>query len=182
MKKNTSILLFIVGIIIGSISYFFAHTYSNLQNITSIIPGWHTTIFNPTFWFLGMFTYLIWSQLTFLALRIIFKLEKYYPNQAMARLNLLIFVGILLIGCHYLWELVFSIKNGTFKEQMAFYQRIQTYFGLYALLFLLGLLPPFLFWRKKIRHNLQWTVFICLIINNMLIWEILVKFWVFCWS
>jgi hypothetical protein len=172
MKNIPRFWLFLLGIALGAFSIYFAKTYSNNLNNTSIIPGWHTTVFPPAFWFQGVFSLLIYFQLALLSFRFVFKWEKYYPIEAMERLNLLIFVGAILVNFNYLGVLFQSYRSEAFEAQMDFYLKTMgNYTFTYFFLLILNLLTPLLFWRKNIRKSVKWTVFICLLINSMFNFE-----------
>lgn len=131
---------------------------------TSVIPGWHATIY-PIEFPLGQilsvsFVMQILVTLTFIFLqniRIINLNVIEYVNVS------LLILGVLLIA-NYLVELFVSIYTGYIYEQFTFYSRVfGSYWWTYFVSMLIKLILPQLFWFAKIRKSVSTTLTICII-------------------
>ncbi|QSR89559.1 NrfD/PsrC family molybdoenzyme membrane anchor subunit [Methylacidiphilum caldifontis] len=138
---------------------------------TTILPGWHETIFPPDF-----ITGAIFSGFAMIATLLI-PLRALYPQlkdlitpkhiDNMARIMLA--TGTM-VGYSYLIELFTSWYSANNYERYVFWNRIfGPYRIAYFLMFGFNVLLPQLFWFKRIRLN-PWIVFILSIMINVGMW------------
>ncbi len=135
----------------------------------------HQVVF-ARFWIGEVFMFLIYAQLILTVIQLIVKKHNFYPAEAMARFNVFIFMGAIFIGASYSYDLIIMYKGGSLQEQLAAYDRWFSPNGLwvfmwYCTLMSLPILISLLFWIKKIRKSIAWTVSICLLVNIGVILE-----------
>ena len=71
---------------------------------TSVIPGWHTTIFPPYFVAGAIFSGFAMVQTLLLIVRKIFKMEDYITIQHIEMMNIVIMVTGSIVGVAYITE------------------------------------------------------------------------------
>ena len=126
--------------------------------------------------------YLIYAQLILTGMRLVVKKYNFYPDEAMARFNVLIFMGAIFIGSCYLWDLIILYKGGSLQEQLAVYDRsFGSNWWWYIVFMAFTILVPLLFWIKKIRESIAWTIAICLLVNIGVILEKIMMFLGWIW-
>jgi hypothetical protein len=70
------------------------------------------------------------------------------------------------------YELIIGYKNGYLQEQLAFNNRtFNGYWWGYFTLMSVPILASLLFWNKKIRKSIAWTMAVCLLANIVIILE-----------
>ncbi|MFZ1497233.1 MAG: NrfD/PsrC family molybdoenzyme membrane anchor subunit, partial [Saprospiraceae bacterium] len=99
------------------------HTIVSFDFATSVIPGWHTTIFPPYFVAGAIFSGFAMVQTLMLITRKILKLEQYITLQHIESMNKVIVLTGSIVGVAYLTELFISWYSGYVYEQFAFYNR-----------------------------------------------------------
>ena len=142
------------------------HTIVSFDFATSVIPGWHTTIFPPYFVAGAIFSGFAMVLTLMLITRKVLKLEDYITVNHVESMNKVIVLTGTIVGVAYLTELFISWYSGYVYEQFAFYNRATgiywwSYFGMMAC----NVLSPQIFWSKKMRRNLTVTFFMSIIIN-----------------
>ena len=134
------------------------HTIVSFDFATSVIPGWHTTIFPPYFVAGAVFSGFAMVQTLMLIAR---KVLKHIDT-----MNKVILLTGSIVGVAYLTELFIAWYSGYIYEQFAFYNRVMgpywwSYFGMMSC----NVLSPQIFWSKKIRRSIWWTFFMAVFIN-----------------
>ncbi len=142
------------------------HTIVSFDFATSIIPGWHTTIFPPYFVAGAIFSGFAMVQTLMVITRKTLGLEEYITLNHIESMNKVILVTGTMVGSAYLIELFVAWYSGYIYEQFAFYNRVLgpyywAYFGMMGC----NLLSPQVFWFKKIRRSLWWTFFMSIFVN-----------------
>jgi molybdopterin-containing oxidoreductase family membrane subunit len=163
----------VVSLILAGIStplVLSVHTIVSMDFATSIVPGWHTTIFPPYFVAGAIFS----GFGMVLTLLIIARKVMYYENyitlghlDAMTRILLL--TGSM-VGMAYITEFVIAWYSGVQYEQYAFLNRMTgPYWWAYWTMMSCNLIAPQFFWFGKLRRNPTF-VFIMSIFVNIGMW------------
>lgn len=146
------------------------HTIVSFDFATSVIPGWHTTIFPPYFVAGAVFSGFAMVLTLMLITRKVYKLEDYITIQHVEYMNIIIIVTGSIVGIAYLTELFMAWYSGVPAEQYAFLNRATgPYWWAYATMMTCNVVSPQLFWFKKIRTSL-WATFALSIVVNIGMW------------
>lgn len=142
------------------------HTIVSFDFATSVIPGWHTTIFPPYFVAGAIFSGFAMVQTLMVITRKILKLEEYITLEHIESMNKVILVTGTIVGVAYLTELFIAWYSGYVYEQFAFFNRAMgvywwSYFGMMAC----NVISPQLFWVKKFRRSIFVTFFMSIFVN-----------------
>jgi Ni/Fe-hydrogenase subunit HybB-like protein len=142
------------------------HTIVSFDFATSVIPGWHTTIFPPYFVAGAVFSGFAMVLTLMLVVRKILRLEEYITIAHIESMNKVILLTGSIVGVAYLTELFISWYSGYIYEQFAFYNRVfGIYWWSYFGMMLCNVVSPQLFWSKKLRQDIWVTFFMSIFIN-----------------
>jgi Ni/Fe-hydrogenase subunit HybB-like protein len=142
------------------------HTIVSMDFATSVIPGWHTTIFPPYFVAGAIFSGFAMVLTLLLVTRVVFKLEDYVTIYHIELMNIIIIVTGSIVGIAYITELFISWYSGVEYEGYAFYNRVQgPYAWAYWSMMTCNVISPQLFWIKKIRTSLVATFVLSIVVN-----------------
>jgi len=145
---------------------FSVHSIVSMDFATSILPGWHTTIFPPYFVSGAVFSGFAMVLTLMLVVRKVFNLEAYVTIKHVEYMNIVIIVTGSIVGVAYLTELFMSWYSGVEFEQYAFLNRATgPYWWAYAAMMTCNVVTPQLFWFKKIRTSLIATFIISIFVN-----------------
>ncbi len=145
---------------------FSVHSIVSFDFATSVIPGWHTTIFPPYFVAGAVFSGFAMVQTLMLILRKAFKLEAYLHTKHVEYMNIVIITTGSIVGVAYITELFISWYSGVEYEAYAFLNRATgPYWWAYASMMTCNVVSPQLFWSKKLRTNLTFTFIMSIIVN-----------------
>jgi Ni/Fe-hydrogenase subunit HybB-like protein len=97
------------------------HTIVSFDFATSVIPGWHTTIFPPYFVAGAIFSGFAMVQTLMLITRKVLSLEDYITLEHIDSMNKVILLTGTIVGVAYLTELFIAWYSGYIYEQFAFY-------------------------------------------------------------
>jgi len=147
------------------------HSIVSMDFATSVMPGWHTTIFPPYFVIGAIFSGFGMVLTLMIIVRKVFKYEDFITQghlDAIARI--LTFIS-LIMGTAYMTELFIAWYGGTEYEMFTFLRNRITgnYTFAYWTMITCNAIIPQLFWFKKIRKNLT-IVFIMSIFINIGMW------------
>lgn len=142
------------------------HTIVSFDFATSVIPGWHTTIFPPYFVAGAIFSGFAMVQTLMVITRKVLKLQDYITIGHIESMNKVILLTGTIVGVAYLTELFVAWYSGYVYEQFAFFNRALgpywwSYFGMMAC----NVLSPQVFWFKKIRRSVTWTFVMSIFVN-----------------
>jgi len=143
------------------------HSIVAMDFATSVMPGWHTTIFPPYFVIGAIFSGFGMVLTLMIIVRKVFKYEDFVTQghlDAIARI--LTFIS-LIMGTAYLTELFIAWYGGTEYEMFTFMKNRITgdyTFAFWAMITCNAIIPQ-LFWFKKIRKNLTIVLIMSIIIN-----------------
>jgi len=142
------------------------HTIVSFDFATSVIPGWHTTIFPPYFVAGAIFSGFAMVLTLMLITRKILNLKDYITIEHIESMNKVILVTGTIVGVAYLTELFIAWYSGYVYEQFAFFNRaLGPYWWSYFGMMFCNVLSPQIFWFKKFRRNIALTFFISIVIN-----------------
>ena len=142
------------------------HTIVSFDFATSVIPGWHTTIFPPYFVAGAIFSGFAMVLTLLLVTRKVYKLEDYITIQHIELMNIIIIVTGSIVGIAYITEFFIAWYSGVEAEQYAFINRATgPYWWAYWSMMTCNVISPQLFWFKKIRTNIAATFIISIIVN-----------------
>ncbi len=145
---------------------FSVHSIVSFDFATSVIPGWHTTIFPPYFVAGAVFSGFAMVQTLLLILRKGMKLEAYIHTKHVEYMNIVIMVTGSIVGVAYLTELFISWYSGVEYESYAFINRATgPYWWAYWSMMTCNVISPQLMWFKKLRRSLLFTFFISIVVN-----------------
>lgn len=142
------------------------HTIVSMDFATSVIPGWHTTIFPPYFVAGAIFSGFAMVLTLLIITRKVFTLEDYITIEHIELMNIIIIVTGSIVGVAYITELFVAWYSGVEYEQYAFMNRVAgPYWWAYASMMTCNVISPQLFWFKKIRTSIASTFVISIIVN-----------------
>ncbi len=142
------------------------HTIVSFDFATSVIPGWHTTIFPPYFVAGAVFSGFAMVQTLMIITRKVLGLKEYITINHIESMNKVIVLTGTIVGVAYLTELFVAWYSGYIYEQFAFYNRVfGPYWWSYFGMMFCNVVSPQLFWSRSIRRSVWWTFFMSIIIN-----------------
>jgi Ni/Fe-hydrogenase subunit HybB-like protein len=142
------------------------HTIVSMDFATSVIPGWHTTIFPPYFVAGAIFSGFAMVLTLLIIMRKVLNLEDYITVTHVELMNKIIILTGSIVGVAYLTELFVSWYSGVEYEQYAFLNRATgPYWWSYWSMMTCNVITPQLFWFKKIRTSLVATFIISIFVN-----------------
>ena len=145
---------------------FSVHSIVSMDFATSIIPGWHTTIFPPYFVLGALFSGFAMVETLLIIMRKVVNLESYITIKHIEYMNIIILLTGSLVGTAYITELFMSWYSGVEFEQYAFLNRATgPYWWAYAIMMSCNVLTPQLYWIKKIRTSFIATFILSIFVN-----------------
>ena len=143
------------------------HTIVSFDFATSVVPGWHTTIFPPYFVAGAIFSGFAMVQTLMLILRKVMGLQDYITLGHIEAMNKVIVLTGSIVGCAYLTELFMAwYSQVPFEQDIFFKYRIAGPYGWsYWLMMTCNVISPQLFWFRKLRRNVLFTFIMSIIVN-----------------
>ncbi len=147
------------------------HSVVSFDFATSIVPGWHTTIFPPYFVAGAIFGGFAMVLTLMLPVRKLYGLEDLITAKHIDNMAKIILLTGTIVGYAYIMELFISYYSANPFETDAFHLRILSgpYTWAYYCMFFCNVIAPQVFWFKWSRHNL-WMVFIIVNFVNFGMW------------
>ena len=145
------------------------HTIVSFDFATSVIPGWHTTIFPPYFVAGAIFSGFAMVQTLLIVVRKVLNLQDYITLGHIEAMNKVIVLTGSIVACAYLTELFVAWYSANDYEQYAFfYSRANLFspygWSYYGMMFC-NVVSPQVFWFRKLRRNIAFTFFMSVLIN-----------------
>lgn len=145
---------------------FSVHTIVSFDFATSVIPGWHTTIFPPYFVCGAIFSGFGMVMTLMLIARKVMHLEEYITMQHLNAMCKVILLTSSIVSLAYLTEFFTAWYSANPYEQFAFLNRIQgPYWWAFASMVTCNVLVPQLLWFKQVRKTPLVLFFISILIN-----------------
>ena len=143
------------------------HSIVSTDFATSVIPGWHTTLFPPYFVVGAIFSGFAMVMTLMIVIRKYYHLEEYVTDSHLnAIAKILVFIS-LIMGTAYTTEVFMSWYSGNPYEMFTFFHNRVT--GDYSFMFwamiICNAVIPQAMWSKKVRSNTAALFIISLIIN-----------------
>lgn len=142
------------------------HTIVSFDFATSVVPGWHTTIFPPYFVAGAIFSGFAMVLTLMVITRKVLKLQDYITVDHIESMNKIIVLTGSIVGLAYLTELFTAWYSQNPYEQYAFANRaLGPYWWSYWSMMMCNVISPQLFWVRKLRRNIWFTFFMSIVIN-----------------
>ncbi len=142
------------------------HTIVSFDFATSVIPGWHTTIFPPYFVAGAIFSGFAMVLTLMLITRKVYRLEHYITLEHIEMMNIVIIVTGSIVGIAYTTEFFIAWYSQVSYETYAFKNRaFGQYWWSYWAMMTCNVISPQLFWFKKIRTSLVMTFVLSIVVN-----------------
>ena len=145
------------------------HTIVSFDFATSVIPGWHTTIFPPYFVAGAIFSGFAMVQTLMVVTRKTLGLQDYVTIGHIEAMNKVIVLTGSIVGCAYLTELFIAWYGQNKYEWFAFKENrvnlLSPYGWSYWLMMACNVISPQIFWSRKMRRNITVTFFMSVIVN-----------------
>jgi molybdopterin-containing oxidoreductase family membrane subunit len=163
----------VVSLILAGIStplVLSVHTIVSMDFATSVVPGWHTTIFPPYFVAGAIFS---GFGMVLTLLVIVRKVMNYQDYITIGHLEAMCKVVMLtgtMVGLAYITEFFVAAYSGVVYEQYAFINRATgPYWWAYWSMMTCNLIAPQVFWFKWARTT-PWFIFMLSIVVNVGMW------------
>ena len=142
------------------------HTIVSMDFATSVIPGWHTTIFPPYFVAGAIFSGFAMVLTLMLITRDVFKLKDYITLEHIESMNKVILLTGSIVGVAYITEFFIAWYSQVEYEQYAFINRATgPYWWAYWSMMTCNVISPQLFWFRSIRRSIVWTFVLSIVVN-----------------
>lgn len=142
------------------------HSVVSMDFATSVIPGWHETIFPPYFVAGAIFSGFAMVQTLLILTRKILNLQDYITLGHIEAMNKIIMLTGSIVGVAYITETFVSWYTGVAYEQGAFWWRIMgPFWWAYVIQMTCNVVSPQIFWIKKLRRNVPFTFFMSIVVN-----------------
>jgi molybdopterin-containing oxidoreductase family membrane subunit len=146
------------------------HTIVSWDFATSVIPGWHATIFPPYFVAGAVFSGFAMVLTLLLIVRKVMHFEEYITLHHIESMCKIIITTAWIVGLAYMTEFFVAWYSGNPYERFTFINRsFGPYAWAYWIMFTCNVFVPQLLWSKKIRQNLL-LVFIIVVFINVGMW------------
>ncbi|MEY4314767.1 MAG: hypothetical protein RI977_144 [Bacteroidota bacterium] len=146
------------------------HTIVSTDFATSVIPGWHTTIFPPYFVAGAIFSGFGMVATLLVVARKVMNYENYITIGHLDAMTKIIMVTGTIVGIAYLTEFFIAWYSGNIYEQYAFTNRMfGPYWWAYWSMMTCNLIAPQVFWFRWARTT-PWFIFIMSIVVNVGMW------------
>ena len=145
---------------------FSVHSIVSMDFATSVIPGWHTTIFPPYFVLGALFSGFAMVETLLIIVRKVVHLEAYITIKHIEYMNIIILFTGSMVGTAYITELFMAWYSGVEFEQYAFLNRATgPYWWAYVSMMSCNVIIPQLYWIKKIRTSFIATFILSIFVN-----------------
>jgi len=148
---------------------FSVHSVVSFDFATSLVPGWHSTIFPPYFVAGAVFSGFAMVQTLMIILRKAFHLEAYLHTRHIEYMNIVIIVTGGIVAIAYIAEFFMGWYTGIDYENFAYMSwgnATTEYAWAFWTLILCNIITPQFLWIRKLRRNLTATFIISLIVNT----------------
>ncbi|XMD31797.1 MAG: NrfD/PsrC family molybdoenzyme membrane anchor subunit [Candidatus Karelsulcia muelleri] len=147
---------------------FSVHTIVSFDFATSVIKGWHSTIFPPYFVAGAIFSGFAMVQILLGIMRKLLKLENFITKKHLECMNLVILVTGGIVALAYIAEYILAwYSKNPFEDFIYFSSNaaIGPFWWAFWALIICNMIIPQLLWVKKIRTNYLWSFLIAIFIN-----------------
>jgi molybdopterin-containing oxidoreductase family membrane subunit len=142
------------------------HSIVSFDFATSLLPGWHTTIFPPYFVAGAIFSGFAMVVTLLVILRKVFKMEDYITLHHLENMNKIILVTGMMVGYAYATEFFIAMYSGNQFERFTFLNRAGgPYLWAYWIMVTCNVIVPQVFWWKKMRQSIPVMFVVSLLVN-----------------
>jgi len=142
------------------------HTIVSWDFATSIIPGWHTTIFPPYFVAGAIFSGFAMVLTLMIIARAVMRLEDYITVRHIEAMCKIMLVTGSIVGLAYLTEFFIAAYSSNPYEQFVFINRaLGPYAWAYWIMVSCNVISPQLLWFRQIRTHVGIVFFLTLVVN-----------------
>ncbi|MDH4127227.1 MAG: polysulfide reductase NrfD [Spirochaetota bacterium] len=142
------------------------HSIVSTDFATSVIPGWHTTIFPPYFVAGAIFSGFAMVLTLMIIIRKVFNFDKYITLYHFEQMTKVIILTGSLVGLAYSTEFFVAWYSGNGFELFAFVNRATgPFWWAYWIMVTCNVVSPQLFWFKKIRTSIPAILILSILIN-----------------
>jgi Ni/Fe-hydrogenase subunit HybB-like protein len=142
------------------------HSIVSFDFATSILPGWHTTIFPPYFVAGAIFSGFAMVVTLLVIMRKVFRLEEYVTLHHLENMNKIILVTGMMVGYAYATEFFIAMYSGNQFEKFTFINRATGPFAwAYWIMVSCNVIVPQLFWFKRFRRSIPVMFAISILVN-----------------
>ena len=142
------------------------HSVVSFDFATSVIPGWHTTIFPPYFVAGAIFGGFAMVLTIMLPARAIFGLHDLITDDHVDKMCKIILLTGSIVGYAYAMEFFIAWYGGNAFEQYAFINRATgPYWWAYWAMIFCNVVTPQLFWFRFFRRHVLWVFVVCMFVN-----------------
>lgn len=142
------------------------HSVVSFDFATSVIPGWHTTIFPPYFVAGAIFGGFAMVLTIMLPARAIFGLHDLITDDHVDKMCKIILLTGSIVGYAYAMEFFIAWYGGNLFEQYAFINRATgPYWWAYWSMIFCNVVAPQLFWFRFFRRHVLWVFVVCMFVN-----------------
>jgi Ni/Fe-hydrogenase subunit HybB-like protein len=146
------------------------HSVVSFDFATSVMPGWHTTIFPPYFVAGAVFSGFAMVMSLLLIARSVFGLQDLVTMKHLELMNKIMLVTGTLVGYAYAMEFFIAWYSGNEYERYVFINRATgPYWWAYWSMVTCNVISPQLFWSKKLRTSIP-VMFVISIFINIGMW------------
>ena len=142
------------------------HSVVSFDFATSLMPGWHTTIFPPYFVAGAVFSGFAMVMTLMLITRAVYGMRSLVLMKHLELMNKIMLVTGSLVGYAYGMEFFIAWYGGNPYEQDTFFNRaFGPYWWAYWTMVSCNVISPQLFWIKKIRTTPWMMLIVCIFVN-----------------
>ena len=142
------------------------HSVVSFDFATSVVPGWHTTIFPPYFVAGAIFGGFAMVLTIMIPARFIYGLQDLITMKHIDNMAKIILLTGSIVGYAYLMELFIAFYGAQKYEASAFLYRITgPYWWAYVAMMFCNVVSPQIFWFKWARENLWVVMGVCMCVN-----------------
>ncbi len=146
------------------------HSIVSFDFATSVIPGWHTTIFPPYFVAGAIFSGFACVMTLLIIARWALNLHNIITMKHLENMNKIILVTGSIVGYAYATEFFIAWYSGNTYERYAFLNRAMgPYWWAYWTMVTCNVISPQFFWFKKLRTSIP-VMFVLSITTNIGMW------------
>jgi len=142
------------------------HSIVSMDFATSVLPGWHATLFPPYFVAGAVFSGFGMVMTLLILTRKVMALERYITLRHLEAMAKILLVTGSMVGFCYLTELFMAWYGGNLYERAAFWNRATgPYAWAYWLMMTCNLFVPQLLWSKRLRTSVPVLFVVSLLVN-----------------
>lgn len=146
------------------------HSIVSFDFATSVIPGWHATIFPPYFVAGAIYSGFAMVLTILIISREVFNLKEYFSLKHLENMAIVILLTGMMVSFAYTMEFVIAAYSANEMEQYVFLNRLQgPYAWAFWTMFICNVVSPHFMWFKKLRTNI-YVLFIISIVVNIGMW------------